>query len=203
MNAILIANKTLGIASQKSMLHDEALEHFHIMLQKAVYLSDYDQEMDAYDLIGTQYYYLNDMEKANYFHKKSIRGEYEKKTSNLRARNLSEKDRKNMEESPTGLQSKMLLEINGDTVGDKDGQIGAFSNLKGELIAKLQRHRTQYNQEDYNLMMKGLKYNNNEGLEAAKRYARAKEAAVKVMNLKKGFGLGITNMIRAKKHRVS
>lgn len=52
-------------------------------------------------------------------------------------------------------------------------------------------------------MMKGLKYNKNEGLEAAKRYARAKEAAVKVMNLKKGFGLGINNMIRAKKHRVS
>jgi hypothetical protein len=47
------------------------------MLRLTWYMKDTDKELKAYDLIGVQYFYMGNLEKANFYHNKMLRGECE------------------------------------------------------------------------------------------------------------------------------
>ena len=188
-------HKTLGIACQKSSLFDDSLNHFHEMLKLALVTKNYDKEMDAYDLIGMSYYYLNDINKARYFHKKSISGEYETKDSRYRETSLNT----NSSENVNGMQQ------------------GSNMNDKGGLLAQADLHdEKEYEINSPNVFMEKLKTvkklgvtgqdgvfkslaSHNVGQEA-KRYQMAKEAQEDVKNqVKKNFSKGASSMQRNKK----
>lgn len=54
-----------------------------------MFLEDKESELAAYDSIGMQYFYKEDLEKAHYYHDRMVRGKLEKEDySELRRRNV-------------------------------------------------------------------------------------------------------------------
>jgi len=51
------------------------------MLQLAWVKNNFNAEMEAYDALAVQYYYLADLDRANYFHDRSMKGIREKEDS--------------------------------------------------------------------------------------------------------------------------
>ncbi len=47
-------------------------------------LKSKEYELLAYDLIGMQFYYLEDLERSHFFHEKMMRGNYEEDSSPLK-----------------------------------------------------------------------------------------------------------------------
>ena len=47
-------------------------------------------ELELYDCIGLSYYYINDMEKASYYHQKAIKGKLETNESVIKKVSLKE-----------------------------------------------------------------------------------------------------------------
>lgn len=61
-----------------------ALKYYLKMLELALYNNSKAKELLAYDLIGIQYFYIGDLNLANFFHKKLLEGDIEAQNSNLR-----------------------------------------------------------------------------------------------------------------------
>ena len=76
--------KYLGLCAQLRQDYQKALSYFIKMLQHSMLCHSESLEMKAYDLIGMQYYYLGDLQKAAYFHSKMSKGTFEAEDSNLR-----------------------------------------------------------------------------------------------------------------------
>lgn len=54
------------------------------MLQVAWYSNNLQYELFAYEMIGKQHYYLNDLRKASYYLDRTLRGKFELKLSKVR-----------------------------------------------------------------------------------------------------------------------
>ena len=54
------------------------------MLQVAWYTQNVQYELLAYEMIGKQHYYLNDLRKASYYLDRTLRGKFELKLSKVR-----------------------------------------------------------------------------------------------------------------------
>ena len=80
----LSSYKNLGKCFQEIQNYKKATFYFVKMLQTAWLLKDTRKELLAYDMIGLQYYYLGEMEHANYYHQKLMNGAVEKVGSELR-----------------------------------------------------------------------------------------------------------------------
>lgn len=87
---LMIADFFLGLRYEEEMKHDMALKVYFRMLCLALFLKDYEFELKAYDLIGKQFYYLNELPKSIYFHRKFIRGHLEKDDSIYRDKRYKE-----------------------------------------------------------------------------------------------------------------
>ena len=83
------AYKNLGRCSQERYNYKRALNYFIKMLQLAWYCNNKEYELNAYDHIGLQYYYLGQIEKANYYHFRSMNGAVETENSSLRLLGIS------------------------------------------------------------------------------------------------------------------
>lgn len=76
--------KHLGIIAQGKLKHSTALSNFIKMLQLAWLTNNKDLELKSYDLIGVQYFYMNMLEKAMYYHDRAMLGKIEPKNSDFR-----------------------------------------------------------------------------------------------------------------------
>ena len=74
----------LGKAFQILKSFNIALRYFIKMLEMSWVCKNTCKELVAYDLIGLQYFYMGNLELANYFHKRLLEGEIEPVNSNLR-----------------------------------------------------------------------------------------------------------------------
>lgn len=81
----LSAYKNLGRCFQDIQNHKMAIFYFVKSLQTAWLLEDRRSELRAYDAIGLQYYYMGQIEDANFYHEKMMNGDMEKQNSDLRA----------------------------------------------------------------------------------------------------------------------
>ena len=54
------------------------------MLAFSLITENHQKELQAYDLIGLSWYYQGKLEKAQFFHERSLKGEIEPKDSYLR-----------------------------------------------------------------------------------------------------------------------
>lgn len=76
--------KHLGICAQDKLNHRVALSYFLKMLQIAWLVNNTEFELKSYDMIGLEYFYMNNLERANYYHTRSISGIKEPKDSEMR-----------------------------------------------------------------------------------------------------------------------
>ena len=81
--------KGLGVCCQILKKYSLAKHYFTKVLQLSWLVGDKQNELLAYDSIGLQYYYLGDIEQAQYFHFKMMKGEYETESSALRGLGIS------------------------------------------------------------------------------------------------------------------
>ena len=78
LNYLLMSlHKRMGKFYRKLKKTRIALKHFLRMLALSWYLNNEQYEFSAYDEIGLCFYYLNQIEKANYYHLKMLEGEKE------------------------------------------------------------------------------------------------------------------------------
>lgn len=78
------ACKGIGICYQLVRKYDTALMCFKRLLELAWYHDNIDMELQAYDCIGKQYYYLGMMDKAAYYNQRVWNGLTERKDSGAR-----------------------------------------------------------------------------------------------------------------------
>lgn len=83
---LMVADYFIGMRYSEEMKHELALRVYFRMLLVALCLEDMAYEMKAYDLIGKQYYYLNDLDKSIFFHNRFISGTIEPLDSMFRAK---------------------------------------------------------------------------------------------------------------------
>jgi len=76
--------KYLGRCFQAVHNHPMAIFYYVKLLQTAWLCNSTRYELLAYDLMGVQYYYMGDLEKAKYYHQSMMAGEVEPKHSELR-----------------------------------------------------------------------------------------------------------------------
>ena len=82
--AKMIAYKYLGRTFQHVGNHHMAVFYYIKLLQMSWVCNQERYELLAYDLIGLQYYYLGDLERAKQFHNKMAEGRIEGQNSDLR-----------------------------------------------------------------------------------------------------------------------
>ena len=91
--------KGLGTCCQILKKYNLAKHYFIKVLQLSWLVKDKQNELLAYDSIGLQFYYSGDVEQAQYFHFKMMKGEYETEKSSIRALGISKlgitKEKKN------------------------------------------------------------------------------------------------------------
>ena len=63
-----------GFCNESSQDFKEALQDYTKMLKLAYILRDIEMETKAYDCIGKQLFYLNDITTARYFHNRAMKG---------------------------------------------------------------------------------------------------------------------------------
>ena len=80
----LISYKYLGRCFQKIGNHKMAIFYYIKLLQMSWFCDKSVYELLAYDLIGLQYFYMEDLDKAVYYHEKMAEGRIESKGSELR-----------------------------------------------------------------------------------------------------------------------
>lgn len=78
------AYKGIGVCYQLVRKYDSALMYFKRLLELAWYHENIDMELQAYDCMGKQYYYLGRMDKAAYYNERVWNGLTEKKDSGAR-----------------------------------------------------------------------------------------------------------------------
>jgi len=92
----MIAYRYLGVCFRNMTLHDIALKCFKRQLDLAWYflsktifklreVRDTPSELDAYDSLGMEYFYLGDLDRASYYHKRMTNYEKEPLNSELRS----------------------------------------------------------------------------------------------------------------------
>ena len=74
----------MGKCYQQAKEYHNAIKCFKKMLEIAWQIDNVDDEMNAYEMIGLQYYYLNDLERSKYYHSRMQRGRQETKDSKIR-----------------------------------------------------------------------------------------------------------------------
>ena len=80
----LSAYRNLGKCFQSIQNYKMAVFYFVKTLQTAWLLEDRRKELLAYDSIGLQYYYMGEVENANFYHEKMLNGNVERTNSDLR-----------------------------------------------------------------------------------------------------------------------
>lgn len=78
------ALKGIGVCYQLVRKYDTALTYFKRMLELAWYHDNISMELEAYDCMGKQYYYLGRMDKAAYYNQRVWNGLTERKDSGTR-----------------------------------------------------------------------------------------------------------------------
>lgn len=73
--------KWLALVYQDHQKIELALMYLKKMLRLAWAIGDHDRELLAYDLLGIQFYYLGEIDKASYFHQRMVNGELEPELS--------------------------------------------------------------------------------------------------------------------------
>jgi len=81
--------KYIGKCYQEAQKNDKALLAFSKYLQMAWHNKSLKDELQAYDSIGFQYYYMGEIELANYFHDKMSQGKPESEDSHMRQLGIS------------------------------------------------------------------------------------------------------------------
>ena len=80
----MIIYKQLGYVYRLLDKHQKAANCFKKMLQIAWYHNDADAELQAYDYIGAEYYYMSDLTRAKFYNDKVCFGEIEHPDSIVR-----------------------------------------------------------------------------------------------------------------------
>lgn len=80
----VLSYKNLGCCAQEKLKHTLALSYFIKMLQMSWFVGNTDLELKAYDLIGLQYFYMNKLDKAMYYHLRAMTGMEEIEGSELK-----------------------------------------------------------------------------------------------------------------------
>lgn len=80
----MLAYKLLGKCYQELRYYNYAVQCFTKSLQFAWLLNKVVEELQCYDLIGMQYYYLGDVMKAKYYHDKMMNGKVEPDDSEVK-----------------------------------------------------------------------------------------------------------------------
>jgi tetratricopeptide (TPR) repeat protein len=87
--------ESLGNAYKFLYKYRKAISCYKKQIELAWKLNDKYSELRAYDNIGIQYFYLNNKEKAKYYHKRFIKGKSESQDSDLRSAVINRFDEKN------------------------------------------------------------------------------------------------------------
>lgn len=80
----MLAYKEIGFCYKLVKQYRSALINFKKLLQLAWYRGHKGWELKAYDYIGIAYYYLGELEKSKYYHKRMWEGIYESENSAVR-----------------------------------------------------------------------------------------------------------------------
>jgi len=170
----MLAYERLGICCQKKQLYKDAIIHFKKYLELAWDLDNPSAELDAYDYMGIQYYYMGDIERAEYYHDRAMRGKNEapnsviralSKTSLAKRRGMKEssRQRKKRNQSQQAQQqqnSNFTLQMRDTSTSKRD--------KKQEKIAKLLEINHSLVREEDLPSPKGM----SQGLNAAKKNTR-------------------------------
>lgn len=98
LNKKIACYQLLGKCFQELRYYQLAIRSFTRALQYAWKQNNVKYELQCYDFIGLQYYYLGDLKKAKYYHEKMMNGDREPKQSEMRKLGLTrlESKEKNM-----------------------------------------------------------------------------------------------------------
>jgi tetratricopeptide (TPR) repeat protein len=91
----MIAYESLGNAYKFLYKYRKAILCYKRQIELAWKLNDKYSELRAYDNIGIQYFYLNNKEKAKYYHKRFIKGKSESQQSDIRVNIVNKFNEKN------------------------------------------------------------------------------------------------------------
>lgn len=76
-SGLMVADYFTGLRFEEEMKRDLALKVYFRMLVLALTSNNYEYELKAYDLIGKQYYYMNDLKLCKYFHNRFVNADLE------------------------------------------------------------------------------------------------------------------------------
>lgn len=76
-SGLMVADYFTGLRFEEVMKRDLALKVYFRMLVLALTSNNYEYELKAYDLIGKQYYYMNDLKLCKYFHNRFVNADLE------------------------------------------------------------------------------------------------------------------------------
>ena len=87
----------LGYCHRLLKDHEKALSYYKKQLEIAWDEQDEEGELNAYDSMGLEYFYLGDIEKSSYYHDRMVRGKLESDSSVTKSvsKNLLENKRRN------------------------------------------------------------------------------------------------------------
>ena len=75
----------LGYCHRLQKDHEKALAYFKKQLEVAWEQRDEEGELNAYDNMGLEYFYLGDIEKSSYYHDRMVRGKVESDSSVIKS----------------------------------------------------------------------------------------------------------------------
>lgn len=132
----MYAYKQLGSCYKLVKQYHLALVNFKKLLQLAWSENNTEWELKAYDFIGLAYYYLGELEKSKYYHKRMWEGICEDKNSTVRELSLKALMEKRQRRNSTEDRSKhMRIPISRD-------HLSHFFNLSDDDEAELPSPRT-------------------------------------------------------------
>ena len=109
----MTAYKKIGFCYKLVKQYRSALINFKKLLQLSWFRKHRGWEMKAYDFIGIAYYYLGEIEKSRYYHKRMWEGVYESENSAVRILAINALKQKIEARNPT--DERVIPQIKSDT----------------------------------------------------------------------------------------
>jgi len=154
---MMTLHKRMGKFYRKLKITRLALKHFLRMLDMAWFLNNEQYEFLAYDEIGLCFYYLNEIDKANFYHLKMLEGDREPKES--MARELGILKIKTMLANQARSSEDNLLNLSKESSEDEEELL--FSEMKPRILDK----KDKKCQLEMNIFMKKRFEKSNENLQ--------------------------------------
>ena len=200
--------KGLGLCCQIMKKYSLAKHYFGRVLQFSWLVGDKQNELLAYDSIGLQYYYLGNVEHAQYFHFKMMRGEYETEESNLRALGIkkigiSKEAKKNKiqlkkEPSPSDIPENPLFYISSD---EEDFEILVPRDQLKKTLVMNNLHREKGEYSGANEFR--LNPNNSNGMKETLLRQANENIRYKTMRQDEANKIRKVNQLKTQKHMTS